>query len=40
LTSQLVEKRVKRLSLAGEPTRRLNNTLRALASPPLTLEPI
>jgi cytochrome P450 len=33
-----IAKRVKRLSLAGEPTRRLNNTLRALASLPLKLE--
>lgn len=33
-----IAKRVKRLSLAGEPTRRLNNTLRALASLPLRLE--
>ena len=32
-------KRVKGLSLAGEPARRLNNTLRALASLPLRLEP-
>jgi len=32
-------RRVKRLSLAGEPTRRLNNTLRALGSLPLKLEP-
>ena len=33
-----IAKRVKRLSLAGEPTRRLNNTLRALGSLPLKLE--
>jgi cytochrome P450 len=33
-----IAKRVKRLSLAGEPSRRLNNTLRALASLPLKLE--
>ncbi len=33
-----IAKRVKRLSLAGEPTRRLNNTLRALATLPLRLE--
>ena len=33
-----IAKRVKRMSLAGEPTRRLNNTLRALASLPLRLE--
>ncbi|MEO6271183.1 MAG: cytochrome P450 [Lautropia sp.] len=33
-----IAKRVKRLSLAGEPARRLNNTLRALASLPLSLE--
>ena len=31
-------KRFKRVSLAGEPTRRLNNTLRALGSLPLKLE--
>jgi hypothetical protein len=35
-----IAKRVKRLSLAGEPSRRLNNTLRALASLPLKLEPV
>ena len=34
-----IARRVKRLSLAGEPTRRLNNTLRALGSLPLKLEP-
>jgi cytochrome P450 len=34
-----IAKRVKRLSLAGEPTRRLNNTLRALGSLPLEFEP-
>ncbi|MBA3477992.1 MAG: cytochrome P450 [Lautropia sp.] len=33
-----IAKRVKSLSLAGKPTRRLNNTLRALASLPLKLE--
>ena len=32
-------KRVQRLELAGPPTRRLNNTLRALGSLPLKLEP-
>ena len=34
-----IAKRVKRLSLGGEPTRRLNNTLRALGSLPLQFEP-
>jgi cytochrome P450 len=34
-----IARRFKRLSLAGEPARRLNNTLRALASLPLRLEP-
>ena len=34
-----IAKRFRSLSLAGEPTRRLNNTLRALASLPLRLEP-
>jgi cytochrome P450 len=34
-----IARRVKRLSLAGEPTRRLNNTLRALGSLPLKMEP-
>jgi cytochrome P450 len=34
-----IAKRVKSLSLAGEPVRRLNNTLRALSSLPLKLEP-
>jgi cytochrome P450 len=33
-----IAKRVARLTLAGEPTRRLNNTLRALSSLPLRLE--
>ncbi len=32
-------KRVKKIELAGEPTRRLNNTLRALATLPLRLTP-
>ena len=32
-------KKVKRITLAGEPVRRLNNTLRALGSLPLHLEP-
>ena len=34
-----IARRVKRLSLAGEPTRRLNNTLRALGALQLQLEP-
>lgn len=33
-------KRFKRMELAGEPTRRLNNTLRALSSLPLRLTPV
>jgi cytochrome P450 len=34
-----IARRAKSLSPAGKPTRRLNNTLRALASLPLRLEP-
>jgi cytochrome P450 len=34
-----IARRAKRLSLAGKPVRRLNNTLRALASLPLHLQP-
>ena len=34
-----IAKRVARIELAGEPTRRLNNTLRALGSLPLRLIP-
>ncbi|MGA8514202.1 MAG: cytochrome P450, partial [Burkholderiaceae bacterium] len=33
-------KRVERIELAGEPVRRLNNTLRAMASMPLRLTPV
>ncbi len=40
LVLSALARRVRRIELVGEPTRRLNNTLRALASLPLRLEPV
>lgn len=40
LVLSALARRVRRIALAGDPTRRLNNTLRALASLPLLLEPV